>query len=261
VLRKLQSIFSSSRALQTSPPPAQTGDFNPDTPLYIVGDLHGCLALFDAALLKIDAHAAATGHSEATLVLLGDYVDRGPQSSQILARIYDMQQKDPEHVVCLMGNHEKMMFEFIDDPAGRGARWLRFGGADTLKSYALSTADKNTDVEDLTELSMGLEEAMPDGLLEWMRALPLIYQSGNIVCVHAAMSPRKSVEKQDSKVMLWGHPDFMTTARTDDLWVAHGHTIVKTAGCQDSRIALDTGAYQTGVLSVAALSEGRCEFL
>jgi serine/threonine protein phosphatase 1 len=62
-------------------------------------------------------------------------------------------------------------------------------------------------------------------------------------------------------VLLWGHPDFMTTALNDNLWVAHGHTIVKTASFQDSRIALDTWAYKTGVLSVAALSKGKGEFL
>lgn len=261
MLSKLRSIFSSTPSKQTAPPPAHTGDFKPDSPFYVIGDLHGCMELFQDALEKIDAHAMAAGHTAPSLVLLGDYIDRGPQSAQVLARIFEMQQDNPEHVICLMGNHEKMMFEFIDDPAGRGTRWLKFGGRDTLQSYGLNVAGKNMDAEDLTELSMELEAAMPAGLLDWMRNLPVRYQNGNIVCVHAAMSPRKPLEKQDDRVLLWGHPDFMSTPRQDGLWVAHGHTIVKTAGCQNSRIALDTGAYQTGTLSVAALSEGQCAFL
>jgi serine/threonine protein phosphatase 1 len=98
-------------------------------------------------------------------------------------------------------------------------------------------------------------------LQAWLRALPLTFQSGNIACVHAAMDPSSSPDKQSSRILLWGHPDFMSEARVDDLWVAHGHTIVKSAACQNSRIALDTGAYRTGRLSVAAVSGGHCTFL
>ncbi|MDA9274827.1 hypothetical protein N9Q06_02195 [bacterium] len=68
-------------------------------------------------------------------------------------------------------------------------------------------------------------------------------------------------DKQSSRVLLWGASDFMSEGRDDDLWVAHGHTIVKAASCQNSRIALDTGTYQTGRLSVAAVSNGHCTFL
>jgi serine/threonine protein phosphatase 1 len=68
---------------------------------------------------------------------------------------------------------------------------LLFGGADTESSYGLAEVGSKTDAEDLTDLSMDLEAAMPDGLLAWMRALPLSYENGNIICVHAAMSPRK----------------------------------------------------------------------
>lgn len=160
-----------------------------------------------------------------------------------------------------MGNHEEMMLDFIDDPAVRGNRWLTFGGDDTLKSYGIKVPVKKANIEDLTEASMALERAMPKGLQAWLRALPLTFQSGNVACVHAAMDPGTSPDKQSDRVLLWGHRDFMSEGRDDDLWVAHGHTIVKSASCQNSRIALDTGAFQTGRLSVAAVSDGQCTFL
>lgn len=265
MLNKLKNIFSSGPSKLSTLSTTQTGHFTPEQPLYIMGDIHGCITLFEDRLNRVEAHVEA--HVEAPeienpkLILLGDYIDRGPQSAQVLERIFDLQVTYPDLVICLMGNHEKMMLEFIDDPVGRGNRWLGFGGNDTLKSYGIKLPGEKADVEDLTEASMALEKAMPDGLQDWLRALPLKFQSGNIICVHAAMDPNNPPEKQSSRVLLWGHRKFMSVARDDDLWIAHGHTIVKSASYQNSRIALDTGAYQTGQLSVAAISNGQCTFL
>ena len=223
--------------------------------------MHGCFELLEQKINAIEAHSAAHEIDDKRLILLGDYADRGPQSAQVLELIHTLQTNTPEQIICLMGNHEKMMLEFIDDPVARGNRWLHFGGADTLESYGISKPSKNADVDDLTKISLALEEAMPDGLQAWLRALPLTFQSGNVVCVHAAMDPTTSPTEQSDRVMLWGHKDFMTTERNDAFWIAHGHTIVKSASCQKSRIALDTGAYKSGRLSVAAVTNGHCTFL
>jgi serine/threonine protein phosphatase 1 len=261
MLNKLKNIFSSGGAKPSAAPTTQTSSFAPKQPLYIIGDVHGCATLLDKMLDRIDVHGVTNNVINPMLILVGDYVDRGPQSAQVLERIYTLQQDTPDRVICLMGNHEKMMLDFIDDPAGGGNRWLTFGGGDTLKSYGIKVPGKKADIEDLTEASIELESAMPKGLQAWLRALPLTFQSGNIACVHAAMDPSSSPDKQSSRILLWGHPDFMSEARVDDLWVAHGHTIVKSAACQNSRIALDTGAYRTGRLSVAAVSGVHCTFL
>ena len=261
MLNKLKNLFSGTSAERSFQPTVQTGNFSPTCQLYIIGDIHGCLSLLDGALERIDAHAATHEMTDLKLVLLGDYVDRGPQSAQVLSRLYTLQRDVPDKVICLMGNHEKLMLDFIDDPAGRGVNWLEFGGADTLTSYGIQVPNKKSDIEGLTQASIELEAAMPADLQDWLRALPLIFQSGNIACVHAAMDPDIAPDKQSSRVLLWGHRDFMSEVRGDDLWVAHGHTIVKSASCMNNRIALDTGAYQSGRLSVAAVSNGHCAFL
>lgn len=257
MLDKLRNVFSRGSAT----PSSHAGSFAPTHPLYVIGDVHGCLAELDDMLARIETHSEANGVANSKLILLGDYVDRGPKTAQVLERIYTLQAKQPDRVICLMGNHEKMMLEFIDDPAGKGIRWLQFGGSDTLESYGISNPGRKADVEDLTEASMDFEEAMPEGLQSWLRSLPLSFQSGNIVCVHAAMAPDTPPNEQSDRVMLWGHRDFMNTARGDEFWIAHGHTIVKSASCKNSRIALDTGAYQSGRLSAAAISNGHCAFL
>lgn len=257
MLNKLKNVFSRGLAASSS----HAGTFAPTEPLYIMGDVHGCLIQLDDMLARVKTHSEVNNITNSKLILLGDFVDRGPKSAQVLDRIYALQTGQPDRVICLMGNHEKMILEFIDDPAGKGIRWLQFGGSETLESYGISNPGRKADVEDLTDASMDLEEAMPKGLQAWLRTLPLTFQSGNIVCVHAAMDPDMPPDQQTDRVMLWGHRNFMSTARDDDFWIAHGHTIVKSASCQNSRIALDTGAYQSGRLSVAAVSNGHCAFL
>lgn len=259
MLNRLKRVFSSPEVEK----PNQIDDaaLAPDDTLYVVGDIHGCLSELDAAIARIEAHAAANGLEDARLVLLGDYVDRGPQSAQVLARIFELSQMLPDKVVCLFGNHERMMLEFIDDPAGRGIRWLRNGGVETLQSYGIHGVDGTSDVEALTEASFALEAAMTAPLITWLRDLPVMMQSGNIVCVHAGMDPDKSPAEQSRRTLIWGHQDFMVRGRSDDLWVAHGHIVVKAPQCCDSRIALDTGAYRTGLLTVGVLRKASCIFI
>lgn len=259
MFKRLKQAFSSSPT--EKPHAIEDGALAPDAPLYVVGDVHGCLSELDAAIARIEEHAAANGLEDARLVLLGDYVDRGPQSAQVLTRIFELSQAMPEKVVCLFGNHERMMLEFVDDPAGRGTRWLRNGGVETLKSYDIHGVDETSDLEDLTEASFALETAMTKPLLAWLRDLPVMTRSGNIVCVHAGMDPDKAPEEQDRRTLIWGHKDFMVRARGDDLWVAHGHIVVKAPQCHDSRIALDTGAYRTGKLTVGVLRKASCVFI
>ena len=236
----------------------------PEQPLLIVGDLHGSFDLLGKCLKDVDVFVEsreAELHGIPRLVLVGDYIDRGEQSARVLEWLFTLQKDLPDNVTCLMGNHERMMLEFLDDPAGRGQRWLRNGGLQTLASYKIGGVREQSDFEELTEASHALEAALPDGMLEWLRNLPLMYQSGNICVTHAGMDPHLAPEDQSSQVLLWGHKEFMTTPRRDGLWVVHGHTIVREPQIAPSRISIDTGAYHSGRLTVAAIGLGTCEFI
>ena len=242
--------------------PATTSSFvkvpvMPDAPFFAVGDIHGCFAPLNALMARLDEVAEGLE----AIVFVGDYIDRGAQSRQVLEFLFRASKEHPESVVCLMGNHERMMLDFIDDPAGRGAIWLRNGGLDTLASFGITLRQRDTDTDAAVEIANALEAALPPGMQNWLRALPLRWSSGNVHCVHAALSPRRAYDDQRDEVLLWGHPNFMTTPRDDGQFVVHGHTIVDQAGVDAGRIAVDTGAYRTGRLSAVRITAGECRFL
>lgn len=254
---KLKNLFGAG---DRSPAGPGAEALAPEAPLYVVGDIHGRADLLNRALKLIEEHRDACSGSAKT-VFVGDYIDRGPESAKVLETLYKMQQGDPDRIICLKGNHESMLLEFVDDPAERGGRWLINGGSETLDSYGIGGLHPKSDAEDMMEAGDAMAAAMPEGLMNWLRALPLTYRSGNVIVTHAAMDPDLAPEDQSDKVLLWGHREFLTRPREDELWVAHGHTIMKQAHCHSSRIAVDTGAYRTETLTVAAIRQGGCEFL
>lgn len=229
----------------------------PDAPFVAIGDVHGCYEKLRTLITNLDA----VTEGEETAVFVGDYVDRGPQSKEVLSWLFEMSQTYPEKVVCLMGNHERMLLDFLDDPVDRAARWFRNGGFDTLDSFGVMMRERTTDPDVALETAHALEAAMPDGMQDWLRSLPLRWSSGNVHCVHAALAPQRAPDDQPDEALLWGHRDFMNTPRDDGQVVVHGHTIVSRAGVTGSRISIDTGCYRTGRLSAVRVARGACEFV
>lgn len=243
------------RAVAFEPP-------QPDRPVYVVGDIHGRIDLLDRLLGLIDADAATLGDGATPmLVLVGDYIDRGDESAAVLSRAFALQSERPGDVVCLLGNHEKMMLDFIDTPA-KGPRWLRNGGLQTLMSLGLGgiLADGMSE-EELSALSVDLHCALPDGVEDWLRSLPLAWSSGNLWVTHAGADPSVAMPDQTQRVMLWGHRDFDVLPREDGQWVAHGHFVFDKPSAEDGRIATDTGGVYTGRLTAARIVPGAVSFL
>jgi len=240
-----------------SPDVSLTGlSVDPEIPFFAVGDIHGSIEPLKRLMSNLDDAAI----EREKIVFLGDYIDRGGQSQQVLTWLFETTLLYPDKMICLMGNHERMMLDFIDDPAGRGTHWLQNGGLDTLASFGVMLHQRELDTNIAVKIANALEAAMPVGMHEWLRALPLRWSSGNVHCVHAAMSPRRTVQDQCDHVLLWGHPDFMTTPRNDGHYIVHGHTIVKNAGVTGNRISVDTGVYRTGRLSAVRIAVGECRF-
>lgn len=229
----------------------------PARPLYVVGDVHGRLETLEDLLRLIDADVPARGARNPVLVFVGDLVDRGEDSAPVLARVQTMCANLPDNIVCLMGNHERMMLDFLDDPGGRGARWLRNGGLQTLASFGVRGATQDAPEAEMHRLARDLRAAMPAGQEAWLRARPLMWQSGNILCVHAAADPALPPAAQVEKTLLWGSRRFLDQPRQDGICVVHGHTVVDTPQRHATRIAVDTGAYYTGRLTAVALMTGQ----
>ncbi len=236
-------------------------EMTPKRAFYAIGDVHGCIDPMHAALDRVDNDIESQGVDDPVLVFLGDYVDRGPQSAQVLEELLNLYLSNPDDVICLMGNHERMMLDFLDLPLKAGPRWLRFGGIDTLKSFGITGITPEATQEELYEACEELWDALPDGMEPWLRNLPLQWSSGNLHCVHAALDPKHPIKQQSQDVMLWGCDSFLKTARTDGNWVIHGHTVVDRPVWENSRISLDTGCYYTGVLTAAAFTGNTCRIL
>lgn len=231
------------------------GKFDPprvDEPVAVVGDIHGRLDLLDLLLDKLAQQA-----SDAKLIFVGDYVDRGPDARAVIDRLRAL----GAGAVCLKGNHEAMLLEFLDDPIEWGGRWLRNGGDRTLASYGIALSE-NSSVDDVTAASSALRIALADGTETWLRDLPLYWQSGTLLVTHAGPDPAMPIGGQNDQLFLWGHDRFLRAARTDGIWVAHGHWIRERPSCVDGRIAVDTGAWATGRLTAALIAtDGSVRFV
>lgn len=206
-----------------------------DRPFVAIGDIHGCDDLLARLLDKLAAEAP-----DADLVFVGDFIDRGEQSAQVLRRLMRL------NATFLMGNHERMCLDFIDFPEEKGLRWLNNGGLQTVASFGVVGS-----VADIVALRDQTVKAMGDDMIAWMRSLPLTYQNGNVYAVHAAAHPEQPIEGQGETPLIWGHPKFGKQPRQDGLWVVHGHTIVDMPQIAQGVVSIDTGAYATGRLSAA----------
>ena len=215
--------------------------------VYAVGDIHGRLDLLLRALEQIEAHAAGR---PATLVLLGDYVDRGPESRGVVERLMDLQQR-PGRVVCLKGNHEDLMVRGLTGGAVSAGHWLDNGGLEALRSYGAAGPDEF--------------RLVPEAHLDWMEDLPLMARDRHRLYVHAGVAPGRAPERQSERTCLWIRERFLEApAEALPAHVVHGHT-PEWAGKPRAadpellphRTNLDTGAWHTGVLGVAVFDAAR----
>lgn len=231
-----------------------------DSPVCIVGDIHGRADLLDRMLQLI---AAQPQTARVRLIFAGDYIDRGPDSDKVLALLRELTQSG--NAVCLMGNHERMLLEAIDRPEAAGKRWLLNGGDATLASLgarfgAAGRLPGETEADRMAALAAQIRAGLPDGIEAWLRALPLWWRDQGLAVVHAGADPALAIEDQEPASLLWGHRRF-GQPRADGLWIAHGHVVVAEPQAAAGRIAVDTGAWTSGRLSAAWIEAGQVRFI
>ena len=236
----------------------------PEGLVYIVGDVHGCVDHLAVLLDRIDTDIARSD-TPAQVVFVGDYIDRGPDSADVVRFVFEMAQDFPEMVVTLAGNHEQMLLDFLADPSGKsGRRWLRHGGLQTLASFGVGKGVTGDSVSAalLFDAAGDLQEAMGADMVNWLRSLPTSWKSGTLWVVHAAADPSLSMEAQSDTVLKWGHGAFLSEERLDGQWVAFGHQPFEAPFFADGKIGVDTGAVYGGQLTAARVDpEGEVTFL
>jgi serine/threonine protein phosphatase 1 len=237
------------------PPSNSRGSRHPRVPegvrIYAVGDIHGRADLLDGLLSRIDADLARAPVSRSVEIFVGDYVDRGPDSRQVIERLIARQRSHP--VICLKGNHESFLAQFTNNPAILDD-WQRVGGLETLMSYGLAPSI-NADAATQTALAAALEQAMPQSHRQFLGELKSSFTCGDFYFVHAGVRPGVPLSDQREQDLLWIRNEFLHCEDDFGKIVVHGHTPVPHIDIRPNRINIDTGAYATGKLSCLVLQD------
>lgn len=222
----------------------------PGRRLYCIGDIHGRLDLLEELHAMILADCAGFDGSK-IVVYLGDYIDRGAQSKQVLDLLIGQPLADFE-TVYLLGNHEQAMLDFLRNPREAGMAWLSFGGQVTCLSYGvgLGRVMKNMGAELLSE---ELAEKLPQNHRVFLNSMSLLYTEGSYCFVHAGIRPAVAIEDQESSDLLWIREEFTCSRNRHEYIIVHGHTISPEVESLPNRIGIDTGAYETGLLTALVL--------
>lgn len=228
---------------------------NPKHRIYAVGDLHGRYDLLREMLKRIveDFEERRDGR-RLKIVFLGDYIDRGDQSRDVLETLMKLVSGVHLDLVTLRGNHEAALLDFIRSPS-HNRSWLDFGAQQTLASYGVAWPRRELTEVDLVTLRNALAEALGEHL-EFLRNMPVMAKSGDVVFTHAGVARGDGEGLTNHRAMLWGDgsadPDWPAPGKL----VVHGH--YDDAGPVDrpGRICVDTGAYYSGRLTAVRLDEG-----
>jgi serine/threonine protein phosphatase 1 len=201
---------------------------------FAIGDVHGCFTKLDDLMQRCTDYAGARPHR---FVMLGDYIDRGPDSRSVVGRLRRLSEQRPDDIVCLMGNHEDILLSVVENPSDIGW-WIDNGGDTTLASYGVATL-----------------EDMPADDIGWIRNLALCHDDGLRFFVHAGIDPTVPLERQSRQTMLWTrkrYPETLDPGR----FIVHGHTPLHSERPDQHphRLNLDTGAVYGGPLSAAAFT-------
>ncbi len=226
---------------------------------YAIGDVHGCDDLLDGLLDLIAADEDRLPPCADTyIVFLGDLIDRGPHSAQVIERL---RTTDWDHVkpVFLMGNHEEMLLRVLGDEPDIVHDWLYYGGYQCAQSYGLEIGSMPTmaprDVVDL------LRSAVPRAHVDFLRSFVDSFKFGDYLFVHAGIRPGVPIDRQALEDLRWIREGFLDVSRGDGLVVVHGHTITDRPVLEEGRIGIDTGAYKGGGLTAVRVEQETCAFL
>ncbi len=226
---------------------------------YAIGDVHGCDELLDGLLDLIAADEERLSTCEETyIVFLGDLIDRGPHSAQVIERL---RTTDWDYVkpVFLMGNHEEMLLRVLGGESEIVHDWLFYGGYQCAQSYGVEIGSLPTMAPiDVVEL---LRDAIPPSHIAFMEGFVDSFKFGDYLFVHAGIRPGVPIERQTLQDLRWIREGFLDVARDDGLVVVHGHTIVDAPRLEDGRIGIDTGAYSGGPLSAVRIEQASLTFL
>jgi serine/threonine protein phosphatase 1 len=220
---------------------------------YAVGDIHGRLDLLDQLLDAIDEDLRRRPAGKVLLVFVGDLIDRGPASAEVIERLrtYRSRRVRP---VFLLGNHEEVLLRILAGEAQLIPNWLQFGGAECLSSYGVNPGDLAGLAG--TRAVEVIRNAIPAAHVEFLQGFNDTCRFGDYLFVHAGIRPGIALDQQRQSDLRWIREPFLLDDSDHGFVVVHGHTITVEVEERANRIGIDTGAYRSGVLTALAIEGG-----
>ncbi len=227
--------------------------------IYAIGDVHGRLDLLKQLMETILADDRQRGQADTQIILLGDLVDRGPDSAGVIDYVMNLMNSGLR-IRCLAGNHEEVMLTAIEEPSPETARFFfRVGGRETLMSYGLKQ-DALESVE-WAALAEMITSVVPQSHVEFLQNLENMIVIGDYAFVHAGINSSLPLDKQKLQTLRWIRQGFVDQDDELEKTIVYGHTISENVVKGPSRIGIDTGAYKSGKLTALALEGGEQRFL
>lgn len=240
---------------KASPPPEPATQ--PGERIYAIGDVHGRADLLRLLMEKIRQDDAARGPARRRyVVVLGDLIDRGPDSARVLRMLAQAQQMRG-NLIVLLGNHEELMLRALAGEPGLLIAWLRMGGDATLRSFGLDVPADNIFPRNFLDQARA---AIGPELRQWLGGRPLFARSGDYFFCHAGVQPGVALARQKQGDLLWIREAFLRSTAWHGAVVVHGHSVEAEVQAHPNRIGIDTGAYRTGRLTALGL-EGTERFI
>ncbi len=249
MFKRLRDFFPPSPPLRLPSVPAGAR-------YYVIGDVHGRLDLYSALIAAIESEIAADCPAEAYVVLLGDLVDRGPDSAGVIEHTRAWQQH--RNVRVLAGNHEEMFLAAFDQPEAL-RHFVKHGGRETILSFGLSR--KQFAALSLEQLFDCLPALVPQAVRDYVAAFNTMIIAGDYVFVHAGIDPARPLAEQRRSDLLWIRDRFLNHEGPLEKVVVHGHTIFDQVMDCGNRIGIDTGAFRSGVLTALVLDSDQRRIL
>jgi serine/threonine protein phosphatase 1 len=219
--------------------------------VYAIGDIHGCAERLWALHAAIAADLEARPVEAPLLVHIGDYVDRGPDSAGVVARLAAGDPIPGIPTVNIMGNHERTMIDALEGIGPSATDWMISGGREALASWGGDPdAPRHT-----------WPAAVPAEHLAFLRGLALSHRLGGYLFVHAGIRPGIAIEEQAAQDMLTIRNSFLYSEQRFGAVVVHGHTPRIAPEVRFNRIGIDTGAVFGGKLTCAVLEAATIGFL
>lgn len=255
MIRRLLTRLASRGSEEHLPAPGPDAAAPEGLRLVAVGDIHGRFDLLQELLARLEADCAAGPALDTRLIFLGDYVDRGPSSAEVLECLAAL---SPAWATphFLRGNHEQCFIDVLNGtaPDETLSAWLEYGGAETLSSYGLGAPLLYSG--DLAAIAAAAQAAVPAPHRRFLENTAFSLRFGDYFFAHAGVRPGVPLETQQDEDLLWIREPFLSARDDFGAVVVHGHTIFPTPQSLPNRIAVDTGAWTSGVLT-AVILEGR----